>query len=274
MKLIFLDIDGTLTYGGSDVPPASALEAIRKTQERGNLVFLCTGRNYFLVEPFLKYRFDGVVGSAGSYVRIGDEVLLDQPLEAGLVDTAVEILHRSGVFCMLETQAANYSDVTIRNLVGKETSGNSEMERFRAKLFARNFMVPMEKYDGRPVYKIVGMFTDLSQIEEAQRLLKGKFDFAVMGLRPGQTVRNMELINPVFNKGYAIRMLTAYYHVDMADTYGFGDSMNDLSMLQTVGTSVCMENGDEKLKQCSDLIAPRADKDGLYSSFMELGLFN
>ena len=36
-KLIFLDIDGTLTPAGSNVPPASALEAIRKARENGHL---------------------------------------------------------------------------------------------------------------------------------------------------------------------------------------------------------------------------------------------
>lgn len=42
-KAIFLDIDGTLTEPGTNVPPASALEAIRRAQEAGNYVFLCTG---------------------------------------------------------------------------------------------------------------------------------------------------------------------------------------------------------------------------------------
>ena len=34
-KLIFLDIDGTLTTPGSNVPPESALEAIRAAQAPG-----------------------------------------------------------------------------------------------------------------------------------------------------------------------------------------------------------------------------------------------
>jgi hydroxymethylpyrimidine pyrophosphatase-like HAD family hydrolase len=34
MKLIFLDIDGTLTEPGANVPPDSALEAIRRSQKR------------------------------------------------------------------------------------------------------------------------------------------------------------------------------------------------------------------------------------------------
>ena len=44
-KLLFLDIDGTLTEPGYNVPPASALEAIRKAQKNGHKVYLCSGRN-------------------------------------------------------------------------------------------------------------------------------------------------------------------------------------------------------------------------------------
>ncbi|MBQ4374649.1 MAG: HAD hydrolase family protein, partial [Erysipelotrichales bacterium] len=46
MKLIFLDIDGTLVEPGTNVPPQSAMDAIHKAQEAGNKVFLCSGRNY------------------------------------------------------------------------------------------------------------------------------------------------------------------------------------------------------------------------------------
>lgn len=42
-KLIFLDIDGTLTTPGSNEPPESALEAIRAAQAQGHKVFLCSG---------------------------------------------------------------------------------------------------------------------------------------------------------------------------------------------------------------------------------------
>ncbi len=45
MKLIFLDIDGTLTEAGLNTPPESALKAIGKAREKGNKVFLCSGRN-------------------------------------------------------------------------------------------------------------------------------------------------------------------------------------------------------------------------------------
>ena len=42
-KLIFIDIDGTLTEPGSNVPPESALEVIRSAQANGHKVFMWTG---------------------------------------------------------------------------------------------------------------------------------------------------------------------------------------------------------------------------------------
>ena len=80
-KLIFLDIDGTLTPAGSNVPPKSALDAIGKARRNGHLVFLCTGRNPGMMAPVLAYGFDGAVAAAGGYVFAGDEVLFDCPMD-------------------------------------------------------------------------------------------------------------------------------------------------------------------------------------------------
>ena len=70
-KLIFLDIDGTLTEPGKNVPPASAVEAVRKARDNGHKVVLCSGRNYGMLSPLLRYGFDGLVGSAGGYIEYG-----------------------------------------------------------------------------------------------------------------------------------------------------------------------------------------------------------
>ena len=79
-KLIFLDIDGTLTMPGANEPPQSALDAIRASQRKGNLVFLCSGRNPGMLAPLLKYGFDGVIACAGGYVTVGDELIYDMPM--------------------------------------------------------------------------------------------------------------------------------------------------------------------------------------------------
>ena len=52
-KLIFLDIDGTLTPAGSNTPPESAMRAVKRAQALGHKVFLCTGRNPAMLSPVL-----------------------------------------------------------------------------------------------------------------------------------------------------------------------------------------------------------------------------
>ena len=52
----------------------------------------------------------------------------------------------------------------------------------------------------------------------------------------------------------------------------FGDSMNDLEMIQTAGLSICMANGSEELKKIADEVCPAVSEDGLYQSFAQHGL--
>ena len=54
-KIIFLDIDGTLTEPGCNEPPQSAIEAIRRARENGHYVYLATGRNYDMMSELLQY---------------------------------------------------------------------------------------------------------------------------------------------------------------------------------------------------------------------------
>lgn len=272
MKLIFLDIDGTLTRPGENVPPESALAAIRKAQAAGNRVFLCTGRNYAMLKPLLVYGFDGMVAGAGGYVTCGDEVLFDCPMTKEQTETALEVLHRNGVFCTLETKEVTYGDENLGDFLSGQAEGNSEIERWRKALSSSLDIHPMQEYDGAPAYKVVIMCLEEKQLDEPRALLEKDFDFCLQVV-PAHGCLNGELINRLYDKGRGVRRVAEYLGVPMEDTYGFGDSMNDLEMIKTVGTSVCMENGAEPLKAMSDMVCPSVDDDGLYQAFEQLGLF-
>ena len=66
--------------------------------------------------------------------------------------------------------------------------------------------------------------------------------------------------------------MAAHYGTALEDTIGFGDSMNDLEMIETVGYSVCMANGSSALQAKSDMVCPAVEEDGLYTAFAKLGL--
>ena len=273
-KLIFLDIDGTLTAPGSNVPPASALEAIRKAREAGHKVFLCSGRNYDMLSPLLQYGcFDGIVASSGGYVMYGDKVLYDCPMTDEQKDTAMRLFKENGVFRTVEARDGSFCDEGLSDFLSETSGGNSELLRWRKALEADLGIRPMAEYDGRPIYKVVFMCKDVSQLAPAIEALEKDFFFLVQDMAAANCL-NGELVNRKFDKGLGIRRVCEALGCDVRDTVGFGDSMNDLEMIQIVGTSVCMANGSPKLQKMSDLVCPAVEEDGLAKGFETLGLVN
>lgn len=131
-KLLFLDIDGTLTEPGYNVPPDSALDAIRKAQKNVHRVYLCSGRNKAMLKPLLAYNFDGYVASAGGYVVSGDDVVFDRPMKPEIFKLAMDCFERNRVFRTVECLDGTYGDSGLGDLLdGADEFSNSELLRFR-----------------------------------------------------------------------------------------------------------------------------------------------
>ncbi|MBQ6509757.1 MAG: HAD family phosphatase [Flexilinea sp.] len=270
-KLIFLDIDGTLTSPGSNIPPESALEAIRQAQANGHKVFLCSGRNPAMLSPLLKYNFEGAVASAGGYIFAGDQILFDCPMEKEDFENAMRLFKENGVFRTIEARDGSWCDPGMGEFLSRQTGGNSELLRWRKALEADLGIRPMSEYDGRPIYKIVFMCESQSQLDPVREAIGEKFNVLIQETF-SKNCLNGEIINRKYDKGRGVRIVAEALGYDIADTIGFGDSMNDLEMIETVGCSLCMENGSAALKAKSDIVCPAVDQDGLAWGFRHLGL--
>lgn len=270
-KLIFIDIDGTLTVAGENIPPSSAVEAIKMAQKKGHKVFLSTGRNIGMLSPLLKYGFDGVIGCGGGIILVDGKLIYDCPMSDDQRDIALEVLARNGVFRTIEAYDVTYGDENLSDFLDNTDSNNSEIERWRKSLASELGIRPMSEYDGRPIYKIVVMCNKSFQLDEARKLLGKDFNFAIQDVEAFNCL-NGDLVNRKFDKGKGIIRVCEELNVDIKDTVAFGDSMNDLEMLEVAGISVVMGNGSEKLKAKADFVADRVDNDGLYKAFKKLEL--
>lgn len=272
-KLIFLDIDGTLCVPGSNVPPASALEAIRKARAAGHLVFLCTGRNLGMLSPLLGYGFDGVVGSSGGYVTCGDTVIYDCPMTPEQQETAMEVLNRNGVFRTVECRDRSYTDEGFKEFLKEKAQrdSNSEVLRWREQIEKDLGILPMAAYKGDPIYKMVLMCEDRTQLDEPVAVLSEDFAIVIQDDTSKGYV-NGEMVLRCFDKGQAVRRVCDHFGLPLSDTFGYGDSMNDLEMIEVVGHSVVMANGSDTLKAMADEVCPAVEDDGLYASFLRNGL--
>ena len=272
-KLIFGDIDGTLIEPGKNIPPDSALKGIRQAQKAGHKVVLCSGRNYGMLSPLLPYGFDGVVSCAGGGIEYGGKMIYDCPMTPAQQAKALDVFQRNGVYRTIGSRYRTYTDEGFKEFLAENagSKANSELLRWRVQIESELDIRPMAEYDGEPIYGLTFMSPGQERLEKPMRALEDDFHFCVQDTDACGIV-NGELINKAFNKGTAVLRLSEYLGVAVEDTIAFGDSMNDLEMLQTAGYSVCMGNGSAALKEVADLVCPPVDEDGLYCAFGRLGL--
>ena len=272
-KVIFLDIDGTLTVAGTNIPPESALQAIRAAQEKGHLVFLCSGRNYDMLKPLLTYRFDGVIASAGGYICCGQQVIYDCPMSQRQQQLVLDTLEEKGIFRTVECLDGSYTDDGFKEFLEDHAgeNGNSELLRWRRQIEEELNIRSMREYAGQPVYKVVVMSPDMDRLESAKERLEQDFLFCIQDA-DRHAIVNGEVLNRQFDKGKAVVRVCEYLHIPVEDSIAFGDSMNDKEMMETAGYSICMENGSDTLKKLADEVCPSVEQDGLYHAFIKLGL--
>ena len=272
-RLVFLDIDGTLTPPGSNIPPQSAITAICSARKNGHKVCLCSGRNIPMLRPLMDhYPFDGFVGGSGAIVGIGDKLLYDCPMDREDTEMAMKLLRENHVYCSIEAKEGAWCDPGMGEFLAKQNGGNSELLRWRKALEHDLGIRPFSEYPGCPAYKIVFMCESVEQLAPARKALEHKYTFLIQDGNNGARCVNGEINNRVYNKGTGIRLIAGALGYDLADTIGFGDSMNDLEMAETVGYSVCMGNGSPTLQAMSDYVCPSVEKDGLAIAFEKLGL--
>lgn len=272
-KLIFLDIDGTLTEPGKNVPPASALEAVRGAQANGHIAVLCSGRNYGMLSPLLQYGFDGVISCAGGCIEFGDQMVYDCPMTPEQQKQVLSVFQESGVYRTIGSRDYTYTDEGFKEFLAKnaQSKANSELLRWRVQLESELDIRPMAEYGGEPIYGLTFMSPGQERLETPMKLLNGEFNFCIQDTDACGIV-NGELINRAYNKGTAVLRLSEYLGIAAEDTIAFGDSMNDLEMLQTAGYSVCMGNGSKRLQGIADMVCPPVNRDGLHCAFVQLGL--
>lgn len=273
-KLIFLDIDGTLVAALS-APSPKVCRAIRQARAKGHLAFLCTGRNLPIIgRDILDIGFDGVIASAGAYVSVGDQVLLDSLLPEEVVQDCLSVFHGLGMFCRIETPEGIYTDPQMEALLRDISPDprNSELIRMQKELESGLAIRKYEEYPRQGAYKLCFTSRDLESVGRAQAILGDRFDFVVHPYGESTACFNGEIIPRGVDKGRGIELVCRRFGASPADAIAFGDSMNDAAMLERAGVSVAMGNACDELKALADVVCEDVAHDGVYRELHRMGL--
>ena len=74
---------------------------------------------------------------------------------------------------------------------------------------------------------------------------------------------NVELGGATTSKAHALQALLDEWQMTSQQVMAFGDSENDLGMIQLAGIGVAMANGMEEVRQAADLLAESNEEDGV-----------
>ena len=62
-----------------------------------------------------------------------------------------------------------------------------------------------------------------------------------------------------------------HFNISKEHTFAYGDSLNDLEMLEFVQHGIAMGNAHEAVKKVADDITDTHDENGIYNSFKKYG---
>lgn len=261
-KIIFLDIDGTLT-NSQKIVTKRTLNVLIKAQQLGITLALASGRPDKGIEPFTKIlqleKFGGYMlsfnGAKVKNVQTG-EIIYENSLTLDAFKRAYELSKKYNVdiitydneYIISETVNNRYLDIESKiNKIPIKTVSN---------------MVGFIDYNPTKCL-ILGDGDYLATIEDDIKQSMG--DLAnVYRSEPFF----IEIVPTGIDKAKSIEKLINKIGIEHSKTMAFGDGFNDISMIKYVSCGVAMANGCDEIKSVADYITSTNDADGI-AEFLE-----
>jgi len=246
VKIVFFDLDGTLIDPQTGKISENTIYALNRLQEKGIKRCIITGRSSVSLPDFGDLHFDVISTFNGSYCYTDTEVIYSNPIDP------------ADVRIVLQNAASLGRPVSIA---------------VRDRLAANGIDQDLADY-----YRIADLELTVSEDfdeickEDVYQIMLGcrEPDYAAV-IRGADNVklaiswdRAVDVIPVTGGKGTAIRHILAHYRLDRAEAIAFGDSHNDIEMLQAVGTGIAMGNATPQLKAVADHVCGPVSEDGIY----------
>ena len=261
-QLAAIDLDGTLLNGETHALSVVNSQAVKRASEAGLTIVLASGRRWATIDAFAREiglpPQSPIIAYNGAMIRThSGDTWFHQPLPAAASQSIV-------AFCAAHGYHLNYY-LNDELYVREETSWARTYRK-------RTGSVPhvtgdLSRFEGQQPTKLLLIDTP----ETTDRLLihfRAEFGETLYVTKTEDEY--LEFMDPRVNKGVALAETADRLGLTAQDCVAFGDSYNDLPMLEWAGLAIAMENGRAELKAIADRIAPPADDDGVATVLSQL----
>lgn len=254
VKIIFFDIDGTLVNPQNGQISEKTHFTLTQLQKRGIRICISTGRSPAEIPDFGPLTFDAYCTYNGSLCYADGEILHSNPIAPQ--DVAQVLKNAAGI-----SRAAS---VATRTRLAANGWDPDLADYYRLADLELTIAPDFDAACQEDVYQIlIGC-----RKEEHPALIKD-----AEGVRIAISWdRAVDVIPASSGKGRAIEKVLSHFGLDASQAMAFGDSFNDLEMLQLVGAGVAMGNATAQLKAVANDVCGAVSEDGIYHYCLEHGL--
>ncbi len=254
IKVIFFDLDGTLLSHTGEPVRESTRRAMKQLARKGIKRICCTGRNIGELAGFDLHglEFDGYYTDNGqafydsqlnpvSFKYLSDE-------QADELVSFFDLKLLPTLLATPEKLILNYANDQVREVLKRIDVPGYEVGSYCG-----------EKLLNGVVYAS----------REQEKMIMTHLPNAILARWDEQAA---DVVYNPGGKADAVREYQKMNGLAREEIAAFGDSHNDLSMLQAAGLSVAMGNSVEELKNVADYVAADIDDDGIYLALKHLNL--
>lgn len=256
MKAIFFDIDGTIYHPEIGVTQAT-IDEIHRVQKAGNKCFIASGRPMgFISEQIKSIGFDGYVLANGSHLIADGNTIDSLTLPYQETKQLINYIEEKGYEYILLTTDYCYLKKESPHMYEFYEYCNVDMNSLRNDYDLDDILKKTIKIEIRYNNKKDG----LDLIEKLNHYFYEDHPESL----------NIEVSNINTSKGHGIKKMLDHYHLEIEDSYCFGDGPNDLEMFKTVGHPIAMKNAIPLIYHHASIICEDVFHDGVAKELRRL----
>lgn len=259
IKLLILDIDGTLiTYDSQEIPE-STIKAVKQAQDKGYKIAIATGRTFFFIPKDVKELIN-----PDYFVTINGACLTDNSgniLENYQIEQ--ESCHKLLDYCRKHEINFAFKYKEFMRVHGNfKEYADAYLGRYKDNIhfLSLNDDEPYHFETEQPMGAF--MFADHSHFEPLREM------FSDYGLSYGNG-NTLEIFPKGINKTKTIENIINAYGLTWDNVLTVGDGGNDIEMLEKAAIGIAMGNASDYVKGYADYVTTSVEDDGIYNAFKE-----
>jgi len=253
-KIIFFDVDGTITHHEDGSISNNTKEAIKALKSKGIKVVAATGRPLSMCKEIGELGIDTFITANGGYVKHNQTVIHKIPMNKQFIQEIFEFakIHNHGLSFFTEDFSMNGAKDTEILRALKETLSLNDYPAIDEQIYHQEVYLMCLYANDEMVEKYIHEFPHLE--------FKRWHPFV------------LNVLQEEVSKSLAILKVLQYFGIDQSEAIAFGDGENDIDMLELVGLGIAMRNGNEKLKKVADFVTKKSSEDGIEFALKKFGI--